>query len=220
MNSVAEATAAIPETAAVNSVAEAIGSIEVTFSATDYLQLLAGMTVADFVAHFDEHGAIADRIAAIPSFEQLVAHLRDPKRVYTMVHMLKTVFSVGSDAPVPAADTGYGNNRYNARVFLAAFMIRYHPDQVFESIGILESPLFEASVKMLDEWEKVLQSVRNNTLTREEVQEFRVVHDDFMVKFQAWKNPDEQRLLSRIRHALLHLYSARSICLPTSRSRL
>ena len=103
--------------------------------------------------------------------------------------------------------------RINPRVFLAAYMVAFHPTSVFEEIGALEQAVLDASGPMLQTFEDICQRLRDgvafdelpNNLTGGFVEMLM----SYIRRFQAWKVPDEARLVTRIRHALVALYQAR-----------
>lgn len=102
----------------------------------------------------------------------------------------------------------------NVRVFLAAFMIAYRPTHVFESMGELEQSLLESAGPLIEALEGICGSLRGqgfasvpSTLTVG----FTPMLFEFLKRFKAWKIPDEAKLITRIKHALLALYQAEAL---------
>ena len=104
----------------------------------------------------------------------------------------------------------------NIRVFLAAYMVAFRPDKVFESMGELESALHKAALPLLKTFESLCRSIKQNGSTivlvdvnSEQAKAFPELLFEYLKCFKAWKVPDEARLTSRIKHALVALYQAR-----------
>ena len=104
----------------------------------------------------------------------------------------------------------------NIRVFLAAYMVAFRPDKVFESMGELESALHKAALPLLKAFESLCRSIKQNGSTivlvdvnSEQAKAFPQLLFEYLKCFKAWKVPDEARLTSRIKHALVALYQAR-----------
>ena len=149
------------------------------------------------------------------SFEDLVVYLRDMSVVRTSkaclqrIHYLCT-FRHGSVSRVCKPEN------VNVRVFHAAFMIVYRPTHVFEYMCPLAQALFDASEKMIKSFELICDALLNSThktfndVPHELTKDFEALLVDFLVKFKAWKVPDEIKLTGRIKHALIALYQASS----------
>ena len=118
-------------------------------------------------------------------FEMLVAHLRRDTTLQTARPCIAEV--VGA---------------CNARVFLAAYMIAFKPNNVFEVMDDLARALFDASGPMLSVFEEIL------TKSREKDPAFEAMTTEYFLRFSAWKKPDSEKLVTRIKHALVALYTA------------
>ena len=147
------------------------------------------------------------------SFEALVVFLREKSVLAAMraalqrMHMLST-FRHGSPSKSLAPEN------VNVRVFLSAFMIAYRPTHVFESMGTLEQALFEASVPMLSQFEKMCKTLLAapfkcfQMVPADQTKDFPTTLFEFLRRFKAWKVPDEAKLICRIKHALVALIQA------------
>ena len=148
------------------------------------------------------------------SFEELVPLLRDDhviaagKACLQRIHFLST-FRHGSPAGVVAPES------VNVRVFLAAYMISFRSTRVFETMGVLEQALFDAAAALIVSFERICSSVLAvdkggfQNVPKTESEQFPTLLFDFMGRFKAWKIPDEAKLTSRIKHALIALFQAR-----------
>lgn len=101
--------------------------------------------------------------------------------------------------------------KVNVRVFLAAYMIVTNRVRVFDTMGTAEEELFNSAAPLLQNFEDICNGIREgrhfselNTRTAQ----FPALLADYLAKFQAWKNPDEARLVNRIKYALIALYRA------------
>jgi hypothetical protein len=150
------------------------------------------------------------------TFDELAAVLRQKPRIDTMKNMLMRVchltirqrtseewLKVGG-SPIPET--------VNVRVFLAAYMIAYKPDHVFENMGTLEDAVFNAAGPMLQNFEAICEAVKTNKNWREVDsklrEEFPQLLSKYLTSFKDWKIPDEAKLTERIKHALTALYQA------------
>ena len=90
----------------------------------------------------------------------------------------------------------------NPRIFLAAYMIAYKPNSVFEVMDDLAKALFDASGPMLSVFEGILNESRVKDAA------FEAMTAEYFTRFNAWRVPDTEKLLNRIKHALVALYAA------------
>ena len=160
---------------------------------------------------FDKTSLSGAHVRSI-SFETLVVKLREKPLIATVKAMLQRVhllctFRHGSPcrALAPA--------NVNVRVFLAAYMIAYRSTHVFESMGVLEQPLLAAATRLLDCFETIMGALRENdgqfaALPPSMTKAFPTLLFEYLKCFKAWKVPDEEKLVCRIRHALVALYQA------------
>lgn len=147
------------------------------------------------------------------SFECLVVFLREKpiiavtKRCLQRIHLLST-FRHGSPPLALAPE------HVNVRVFLAAYMIAYRPTHVFESMGALETQLYESSLPLLHTFEQIAKCIIADPkgcfgkVSYETSEHFPTYLFEFLKRFKAWKVPDEVKLTCRIKHALVALYQA------------
>jgi hypothetical protein len=130
------------------------------------------------------------------SFETLMVHLRTPDTI----RKARDLLSRFADAPL------------NVRVVLAGFLVKHHKPRVFEDFGNLEQALVEATLPLLSGLEELARKI---TPKAGEVAAFNVQLRAYLAAFEAWKKPDEAKLLKRIEHALVALGHAES-ALPAS----
>jgi hypothetical protein len=105
--------------------------------------------------------------------------------------------------------------RVNVRIFLAAYMIVAYPTNVFENMGALEQQLLASAHELIKLFEKILYSFQSDKtipfhkLLKDLTKSFPSALFDYHGDFKAWKVPDEAKLVTRIKHALVALYQAR-----------
>jgi hypothetical protein len=147
-------------------------------------------------------------------FEDLVTFLREKpvintsKQCLQRIHLLCT-FRHGSPTKVE-----FTPESVNVRVFLAVYMIAYFPKHVFENMGPLETALFNVSQPLIDSIERIMKQISlyrhfqhvPSALSKD----FTALLFNYLRHFKAWKVPDEKKLVTRIKHALLALYQARA----------
>jgi hypothetical protein len=150
---------------------------------------------------------------ALP-FADLSAQLRDTGRIKIMKLILHRVCVVTAEGVkhYPAAGE---TKEINVRVFLASFMIAWHPDSVFdESSNVAETSLIAAAVAMLSIFEELCASIKGSgqgSCVKEPVAKalvFPGVLHEYLVAFEAWRAPDSLKLTDRIKHALAALLEA------------
>jgi hypothetical protein len=147
-----------------------------------------------------KYGMTSEIAKALP-FVDLLSSLRDTTKVNVMKCIVQRIYSL-------TRFDMQENKIVNIRVFLAAFMIAYHPAQVFERTTNLEVALCEAAVNMLKVFDVMCTDIANSTRgsclreTCEKARTFPSVLHDYLDAFQAWKLPDEVKLTERIQHAL------------------
>ena len=102
----------------------------------------------------------------------------------------------------------------NVRVFLAAYMVAFRPDSVFENQnGTLEKNLFQSAVPVLECFQTLCEQFDQSSeglrsLNQELVSSFVPKLCTYFENFKAWKVPDEEKLCKRIFNALIALYGA------------
>ena len=145
-------------------------------------------------------------------FDTLVKYLREKpvvgttKRTLYRIHLL-TLRRHGT------AGLEVINESINVRVFLAAYMIVHYPREVFESMGPLERLLFQAAVALLESFERILGALDQcdgafASVPVTTTDQFPRLLYDYLSHFRAWKSPDQARLVTRIKHALIALRDA------------
>ena len=131
--------------------------------------------------------------------------IRTTKRSLQRFHML-TRHRHGSPPGENNPDT------INVRVFLAAFMIAHRPTHVFESMGTAERSLHQAARTLLASFEGIAAAVDRcesfAAVPVDVTEGFQHFLYEYLRLFTAWKVPDEAKLTSRIKHALVALYEA------------
>ena len=107
-----------------------------------------------------------------------------------------------------------GTISINPRVFLAAYMIAYRRNKVFETIGERERVLYLCSGPVVESFEIIANAVLADgdfsTVPHEVSSEFIPLVVEYVRRFSEWKVSDESRLARRIKDALLALYSVES----------
>jgi hypothetical protein len=164
------------------------------------------------LVNFDKAELLSAHVRSI-SFETLVVKLREKPLIATAKAMLQRVHMLATcrhGSPTPRA---LAPGHVNVRVFLAGYMIAYRPTHVFESMGTLEHPLLEAATRMLNSFEAIMGVLRDNGGHFDAVppavsKDFPTLLFEYLRCFKAWKGPDEEKLVCRIRHALVALYQA------------
>jgi len=102
----------------------------------------------------------------------------------------------------------------NIKMFLAAYMIRYRPHLVFEYDDTTAKNLFtkarsliaytDTMVAKIDARDSLVGNGKSWATT------FPTVIEAYKEAFTAWKKPDETRLVTRIRHAVVALMQAQN----------
>lgn len=92
-------------------------------------------------------------------------------------------------------------------------MVAFYPSHVFESMGALEQALFESGRAMLGVFERLLRALLSHDGCFARVPaalsaQFPRLLAEYMDRFGRWKIPDERKLVCRLKHALVALYSA------------
>ena len=95
--------------------------------------------------------------------------------------------------------------------FLAAYMFRYFPaESMMDQTEPSAVRLLRASEAMLDEFDAVR---RGQSTAR-----FAALVDEYKAAFEAWKGPDQARLVGRIREGLAALHVAQASLLATDQA--
>jgi hypothetical protein len=149
------------------------------------------------------------RMQAI-GFDAAVVQLRKKATIFHAKLLLKRILNV-SFVLCPELRMMVSGN-HNIRIFLAAFLIVYFPEHVFERLGAVEQAVIFEGRALLACVEAFVVHFASNfsfkRLPRENCSALLVQLQLYEQAFQAWKQPDELRLVARIEIALCGLYYA------------
>jgi hypothetical protein len=141
------------------------------------------------------------------SFEGVTAFLRRPDTESLMKKTVLRVFYLcygrRNTHRIAEADL-------NIRVFFAAYMIHRDAKAVFESIGPLEAALLPLSEKLLMQFERLCLELAAGPIQEIDkalAMQFPDTLNEYVSAFKAWKIPNEEKLASRLKHALDALYA-------------
>jgi hypothetical protein len=88
----------------------------------------------------------------------------------------------------------------NTRFFLAAYMIAFRPNHVFESFGDLEKTLYESAQATIAKFESICNAIvvkgSFRDIDKEISSDFPNLLYTYLVNFQKWKTPDQVYPLS------------------------
>jgi len=132
-----------------------------------------------------------------------VLYLREKSTIQRSKACLERFHRLSNLANKVTRAPGVEPERVNVRIFLASYMIAVYPRNVFESMGVLETEVFNSAKALVEHFEEILLSGSFKSRTFPDVL-FKYLQD-----FKAWKVPDEAKLVARIKHALVALYQAR-----------
>ncbi len=105
---------------------------------------------------------------------------------------------------------GQEPEQINVRIFLAAYMIVLYPNKAFSTIGDLETRVMRSAQALLQIFGGILPStVPLYKLPLDLTKSLPNAIFNYLRDFKAWKVPDQAKLASRIKHALVALYDAR-----------
>ena len=97
-------------------------------------------------------------------------------------------------------------NKLNVRVFLAAFMIRYHSGNVFEQNGVAERLLLDEATQLVDSFYAAIASIRaTGTFVDNPETPFMQVLLNYFDTFKKWKTPNTPQLVTRIENSIVAL---------------
>jgi hypothetical protein len=153
------------------------------------------------------------------TFQQLIPFLRDTDRVRDARRFIERVHHLSvytrAHAGEPTLLPEEKEDKINVRVILAALMIAFFPSNVFERVGTIECRAIDAALPLI----AVLERLRVALLTPGLLLPRALLFDltpliyAYIRHFNAWKKPDEAKLLQRIRNALWALYEARRVAM-------
>lgn len=104
-------------------------------------------------------------------------------------------------------------NSINVKVFLSSYLIYTHPTKVFESMGDLETNLFESAQKLSSNFEVIIKAltfekIPFHAIPHELTKSFLELLFDFIDCFNKFKVADEAKIVGRIKRALVALLEA------------
>jgi hypothetical protein len=142
-------------------------------------------------------------------FENVVISLRESSRITIMKNFLQRVHILSNLIHSWQVDE---SGVVNARIVLAGYMISFHTAKVFETVGVIEKNLIESSTALLQLMEKIAKELVSlgsfQALPKELTKNFHKFLMKYLNDFKTWKVPDEQKLTTRIKHALVALEEA------------
>jgi hypothetical protein len=128
------------------------------------------------------------------SFEHLVVFLREKEVIASTNNSLQRIHKlcISRHGSPPSASSG----NVNARVYLAAFMIAYRPTHVFESMGALETALYDSAYPLTTRFQSILECIARvggafQAVPVELTTGFLEMLHLYLDCFKAWKVPDE-----------------------------
>jgi hypothetical protein len=146
-------------------------------------------------------------------FEDVSLRLREAPAFTTFTLLVRRVCVLTSHGAAACPEAKDVKN-VNVRIFMAAYMIAFHPDKVFEVQAILEKNLIEKATKML----KIFDKICDDIITSENWCDIKGAAERgimfpgalhaYLRAFQEWKIPDEKKLNDRIKHVLSSLQEA------------
>jgi hypothetical protein len=161
-----------------------------------------------------EKFGMSSAVAKASSYDDLASLLHKTERIKVMKRILHRVCVLTADGaryiPNPDMNTG----KINVRVFVASFLIVYHPTRVFDSVNDVESKLRDAAIEMLNVFEKLTTAIRalgkggDMSDIVAKALSFPLALNTYIKAFNTWKIPDAAKLTDRIRHALIALNQA------------
>jgi len=145
-------------------------------------------------------------------FDQFVVHLREKRVLIASQLFIARIYTqCKQSSPLVLLDEGQGAAaKVNVRVFLGAYMIKYHPTCVFERMGELELELAAVTDALLLSLDTIVARIAETksftgVSTALSGQFLAHVHEYLRV-FDLWKDPDAERLAGRICRAIMTYY--------------
>ena len=155
-------------------------------------------------------------IATTISYQDLSTRLADPILMQTMKRMLHRVCVLTAEGvrDVPVAERATG---VNLRMFLLAFKIAYHVDNVFEEMTKREEILHVAAKTVMAVFDSLCLDIADLKRGGDydpsvaKALKFHVVLYQYIAAFKSWRQFDSEKCTNRISHALRALYEADSL---------
>lgn len=169
------------------------------------------MSLAKIIQRFKDGKLMSSDIKRM-QFEDLVVFLRQKDTISKTKALLmrfhnsaRFVFGDPINTNLP--------DQVNVRVFLAAYMMVFFSSRVFEEVKELEAAVRQAATRVISNFERMIEQYTTRGqifygIDANVVASFVPLLFDYLRKFNEWKVPDEIKLISRIRCALVALYLA------------
>jgi hypothetical protein len=148
---------------------------------------------------------LTEEVSALP-FEEFVAHLRTPAVLEASTAFMKLLV-LRSDGGIHPVD---GTAQVNVRVILAGYMIKLHPNHVFEAMGLSEQILLNASRDMDESFRNVVIGAGTWDACKHAVEVYVPI-------FRAWKTFDHAAVIERMERAILMIRAACDAAIPEER---
>lgn len=101
---------------------------------------------------------------------------------------------------------------FNIRIFLAGYMITYYTTHVFENMGTSEQQLFDITNILIETFDNICILIKSGRpfkdIPESLIKNYVESLDNFLKTFKEWKQIDQVKLITRIKHALIALYTA------------
>lgn len=134
-------------------------------------------------------------------FEEIVQHLRKKCVVKIALVFLRRIVYASADI----IKISLKDKKYNVRVFLAGYMIKYFPEHVFESLGVSERDLIAAASPLLEVVLSIAGTLAEHCPFRDLplhlAESFLPLVSAYEEAFKTWKKPDHEKLVSRMVNA-------------------
>jgi hypothetical protein len=158
-----------------------------------FSRLVTRKLAIDFLRPRGRPGVTIEHVKSI-SFEHLVVFLREKEVIASTNNSLQRIHKlcISRHGSPPSASSG----NVNARVYLAAFMIAYRPTHVFESMGALETALYDSAYPLTTRFQSILECIARvggafQAVPVELTTGFLEMLHLYLDCFKAWKVPDE-----------------------------
>ena len=168
------------------------------------------LMTSDLVDKYVSAGPSVQRVKRI-SFEELTVFLREKSVVAATDNCLRRISMLSA-----LRQGSFSQCRVNARVFLAGFMIAFHPAQVFKSMAEKENSLFDAASLLIGTFERICACLefdegmaRRPTFSDvplDLTRDFTSLLLQYVDRFVKWKTPVSPVLTSRLRIGLVAMY--------------
>jgi hypothetical protein len=148
------------------------------------------------------------------SFTDLVAFIKQRPLVDGLKTFLDRLCFLSTsihDAPIVQLRTHHTNS-YTTRVFLAMYLVRYHPGKVFGLVGPRELALINITRSVVDEFDEIVSIIKSSKSF------FRIpaclshrfcTHlNEYYAAFANWEQADKAPVWARMRLVLVSLYLA------------